>query len=157
MKKDVTNYLKYLASAAPRIKDEKLKVLMESYRAFISETIQKRNVLEKRFFLAIPFSPYELGIGKSIKSVGHKSGPLPFSHDYVVKKAETALYPKRDHMYRQAARVGLRLKQLNNGELVALYYGTYQPDVETIRAKEEQLKEVEHLLVKEGEENETKV
>lgn len=137
-KKDITNYIHYLDEAIPKARTEQLKELMLDYKEFISETIKKRNVLGKRFFLVVPFSPYELGMSsKSTFNPTKKTGPIHYPFSYVQRKAEVSLNPKRDHLYRQASRLGLRLRQLNNEEIVALYYDVYNPPIETVRVKEE--------------------
>lgn len=137
-RKDITNYLRYLDNANHDITNPKLKALMGSYRKFIGETIKKRNVLGKRFFLIIPFSKYELGFAKSNLPFQKQTGPLPYSKSYIIKKARTALHPKRDHLIRQASRLGLRLRQLTNEEIVRLIYDVYNPDIETVRVKKEE-------------------
>lgn len=137
-RKDITNYLRYLDNANHDITNPKLKALMGSYRKFIGETIKKRNVLGKRFFLVIPFSKYELGFAKSNLPFQKQTGPLPYSKSYIIKKARTALHPKRDHLIRQASRLGLRLRQLTNEEIVRLIYDVYNPDIETVRVKKEE-------------------
>lgn len=144
-RKDISNYLRYLDNASHEITNPKLKALMSSYREFIGETIKKRNVLGKRFFLVIPFSKYELGFAKSNLPFQKQTGPLPYSKSYILKKARTSLHPKRDHLVRQASRLGLRLKQLTNEEIVQLVYDVYNPDIETVRAKKDEEDEVTDL------------
>lgn len=133
-RKDISNYLRYLDNASQEITNPKLKSLMASYREFIGETITKRNVLGKRFFLVIPFSKYELGFAKSNLPFQKTPVTLPYSKTYILKKARTSLLAKRDHLIRQASRLGLRLKQLTDEELVQLIYDVYNPDIETVRA-----------------------
>jgi len=137
-RKDISNYLRYLDNASRDITNPKLKSLMGSYRDFIGETIKKRNVLGKRFFLVIPFSKYELGFSSSNLPFQKQTGPLPYSKSYIMKKARTSLFPKRDHLIRQAARLGLRLKQLTDEEIVRLIYDVYNPDIETVRVKKDE-------------------
>lgn len=125
-RKDITSYLSYLTDAASKITNPKLQVVMSSYRSFITEIVKKKNVLGKRFFIIIPFSPLELGVSKSVASIS-KRGPLPFSKSYIIKKAQITLYPKRDHLIRQAGRLSLKLKQLTTDELIELSYDVFNP------------------------------
>lgn len=134
-KKDISNYLAYLAKTKPTITNPKLKTLMDSYEQFITDTIKKKNVLGKRFFIVIPFSPFELGLSKNSFLV-KKNQTIPYSRDYVIKKAQIVLFPKRDHLIRQAARLGIRARQLNDEELIKLYYESYNQDADKIRASE---------------------
>jgi len=129
-RKDITSYLKYLDESAKKIANPKLLGLMKGYRSFILESIKKKNVLGKKFYIVIPFSQLELGVAKSFQSVTKRKGPLPFPKSYVIKKAKIILYPKRDHLIRQAGRLGLKLRQLSDNELTELLYNVYNPENE---------------------------
>ncbi len=126
-KKDITNYINYIDAALQQMQNLKLKELMADYKNFISETVKKKNVLGKRFFIVIPFSSLELGVTKSFLNLTKRKGPLPFSRSYVLEKAQIILYPKRDHLMRQAGRMGLKLKVLNKEQLIELFYDVFNP------------------------------
>ena len=130
-KKDISNYMIYLEEAQKKIKNPKLLTLMDSYKKFIQEAIKKKNVLSKKFYIVILFTPYELGIAKSIISTFRFSQsvkPLPYPKSYVIRKAKIALFPKRDHLIRQAGRLSIKLKQLTNEDLIKLFYNVYNPE-----------------------------
>ncbi len=131
-KKDISTYMEFLTNASQKIKNQKLKNIMDDYMNFVQDAIKKRNVLSKKFYIVIPFSPYELGISKSLSSSflpsGGKNPKLPYPKSYVVRKAKISLFPKRDHLIRQAGRLGISLHQLNNDELINLFYQTYNPE-----------------------------
>lgn len=127
-RKDITSYMDYLNEAAGKIKNPKLAGLMQGYKSFILESIKKKNVLGKRFYVVIPFSSLEMGVGKSIASAVKRGTVLPYAKSYLVKKAKVALYPRRDHLARQANRLGIKLRQLGTNELIELYYGIYNPE-----------------------------
>lgn len=139
-RKDISSYLKYLDEAAQKIENPKLASLMARYRGFIVESVKKKNVLGKRFYIIIPFSQLELGVTKSFLSVTKRRGPLPFPESYVIKKAKIVLYPRRDHLVRQAGRLGLRLKQLTTNELVELFYTIYNPEIPIVKRIEAQVR-----------------
>lgn len=136
-RKDISNYILYLDQAFQNITNPLLRELMKSYKKFITETIKKKNVLSKKFYIIIPFSALELGVKQSLLSLTKRKGPLPFPKSYVLKKAKTALYPKRDHLIRQAGRLGLRLRSLSVTELIELYYDIFNPKPQILKSKEE--------------------
>jgi len=138
-RKDISDYIKYLDNAHKGIKNPKLYNLMQGYRQFITDTIKKKNVLGKSFYIIIPFSPLELGVTKSAASLTKKSGPLPFPKSYVIKKAKIAIYPKRDHLIRQAGRLGLKLNQLSTIQLIELFYNVYNSEPPTLSKTEQEL------------------
>ena len=133
-KKDISGYLELLSAQEKQLKTELLKTRMQQYREFIETTITEQNVLDKKFYLVIPFSSLELG---SVKSLSAAVSPLkakadapirlPAPLDEIIRKAQTALVPKRDHILRQLERIGLSARQLTNKELLSLLYRTYNP------------------------------
>lgn len=127
-RKDVSDYLDFLAKQETKQENEKLKGLMSSYREFVLNMVKKKNVLEKEFFIIIPFSPFETGISPRgvLNLVSPKNRRLvPFSKEYVTKKAKTVLYPRRDHIIRQVGRLGIKLKQLTTEEILQLFSKIY--------------------------------
>jgi len=92
-KKDISSYMNYLDESAKKIANPGLYRLMQSYRKFIVESIKKKNVLGKRFFVVLPFSALELGVAKSVLSITKGKGTLPYPKSYVIKKAKVVLTP----------------------------------------------------------------
>jgi len=131
-RKDISRYIKYFDEQSSKITNPKLMEITADYKHFIMESIKKKTVLGKHFFIIIPFNQLELGVTKSAMTL-LKKGPLPFPKDYVYKKAKITLFPKRDHLIRQAGRLGLKLKQLNTAELIDLYYTINNPEPPAVK------------------------
>lgn len=130
-KKDISSYIDFLDKAQEKITNQKLIAIMQDYKSFIQEAIQKKNVLTKKFYIVIPFTQYELGIAKSVATTlkpSKKAAPLPYPKSYVLRKAKISLFPKRDHLIRQAGRLGIKFKQLNSNELIELFYNVFNPE-----------------------------
>ena len=136
-RKDISSYLRFLDEQDAKITHPLLKTLMQGYKGFILESVKKKNVLGKRFFVVLYLSPLELGVGKSIKTFTKRTGPLPYPKSYVVKKAKIILFPRRDHLVRQAGRLGIKLRQIKNRELTDLYYTTYNPERPAVKKEPE--------------------
>lgn len=126
-RKDISNYIAYLAEINKQLTNPKLSLIMQDYQRFIVEAIKKKNVLSKRFFLVLPFTKYELGVAKSLITAFSKKTTVDYPKSYVIKKAKITLYPKRDHLMRQAGRIGIELRQLMTADLVELFYYIYNP------------------------------
>lgn len=131
-KKDISQYLKNLSAAQEKQENPLLKERIISYRKFIEETVKRNDVLSKSFFIAIPFSILELGIGSaksqllgSLPMSGKTSKELPFSKEYIIEKAKASLEPKKDHLIRLFSRLGLDIKPLGTKELIELFYRIY--------------------------------
>jgi hypothetical protein len=128
-RKDVSRYLSFLKTKEAEQKNPKLKTLAQSYMSFVSQIVKKKNVLQKEFFIILRFSPLELGL--SPVSLINLFSPakikrIPYPKSYVIKKAKTALYPKRDHLIRLSGRLGIRLQQMTTEELIALFSSIYK-------------------------------
>lgn len=128
-RKDITSYMEYLeqASLSHISSNPKLANVAQDYKHFILDAVKKKNVLSKKFYVTIPFSQYEVGMAKSIVSIAKPKQKLSFTKDYVIQKAKISLYPKRDHLVRQAGRLGITLKQLKTKELIQLCYRYFNP------------------------------
>jgi hypothetical protein len=117
-KMDISSYLEYLESKMKLKKDELMKQRLGSYKEFIKSIVKKNSVLEKKFYFVVPFSPLEMGVTSVTSSL---------KKEYVIARAKTALYPKRDHLLRLLAKIGLRATVMQKQELTELFYNLYNP------------------------------
>ncbi len=124
--KDISAYLKLLEDQEGRQKNPKLVQSIHGYRLFISSMVKEKDVLDKKFYLVIPFSNIELGVSTSML-IGPKKTGLPYEKSYIYDRAQTVLIPKRDHIIRLLARVGLHATQLSTEQLVKLLFTMYNP------------------------------
>lgn len=132
-KKDVSNYLESLKKQEDKQAKPALKAQTAKYRKFVERLVKENNVLDKKFYLIIPFSHLELGVGSALAGSMKKSGKLPADKEYIFSKAKTTLTPKRDHVIRQFGRLGLKIKQLDSHQLIRLFYRLYNPEDVGIR------------------------
>lgn len=127
-RKDISGYIKLVKRAEEKEGKKEIKEQIQKYREFIQETVAKNDVLDKKFYLVIPMSSLELGVKQALTSAFGKK-KLPFDKEYILRKAKTNLYPKRDHILRQLSRLGLKGRQLNTQELIQLFFNIYNPEV----------------------------
>lgn len=125
--KDVTHYLSSLEEQEKKQKNPKMAESIAGYRRFVAETVKEKEVLDKKFYITIPFSSLELGASPSVL-FGSKSKGLPYDKSYVFDRAATILSPKVDHILRLLGRLGLRGRQLTTEQLVRYFYTAYNPD-----------------------------
>jgi hypothetical protein len=150
-RKDISAYLRLLQQAEEKEGKKEIKTQIQQYRQFIQETIAKNNVLDKKFYLVIPMSSLELGAKQVLTSTFAKKKGLPFDKSYILQRAKTNLYPRRDHLLRQLNRSGLKGRQLKTRELVQLFFNVYNPEVkgqQLVSSKEYQTPLVEPITAK---------
>ncbi|MBI2357223.1 hypothetical protein HYV12_04200 [Candidatus Dojkabacteria bacterium] len=128
---DIGNYVQYLIGQSKRPMSEGLKKQLEIYTQFIQNLIVQNDVLDKKFYIVIPYNP--VGLVK-------KSGIFPKKEDKakqemsnrqkerLVEQAKIFLYPKRDHVLKQLSRMGLMGHQLTSNELMEIMYSIYNPE-----------------------------
>ncbi len=118
-KMDVSSYLDYLDMNINKQQVDLIRTRLLSYREFIQNIVKKNTVLEKRFFFVVPFSPLELGIS------GVNTTSL--QKEYIISRAKTSLYPKRDNLLRLLSKIGLQGAVMQRQELTELFYNLYNP------------------------------
>lgn len=132
--KDVTAYLAMLEDQEKKQKNPKMAAAIRGYRLFVAATVKEKNVLDKKFYLVIPFSYLELGMGPNVLLGGSKKRGLPYPKSYIFERAATVLTPKGDQMIRLLNRIGLRAKQLTNDQLARLFYEIYNQGAPVINS-----------------------
>lgn len=116
-KADITSYFDSLEEAERTQPNPDLKRQIQKYRDFLLSTVQQKTVLDKKFYLIINFNPLERGL----KGAAVKNKPQ------LISEAKIALTPKRDHIIKQTARLGLATRELTTQELIELFYDIYNP------------------------------
>src|SRR3989344_4974757 len=59
---DISSYIEFILQEETKQPNPVIKDRIRNYREFILSTIKENRVLEKKFYLVVPFSPLELGI-----------------------------------------------------------------------------------------------
>ena len=131
-RKDINSYLSLLSTQKQKITNPLLRNQLEKYQEFITKTVQENEVLDKKFYLSIPFSSLELGVKSTLSSTFKKTASLPFEKDYIIQRATTKLIPKRDHLIGQLTKLGLKASQLKTPELIKLLYQYYNPEAGSV-------------------------
>lgn len=114
-----------------------LSVLMDDYISFIDALAQEANIMDKSFFVVVPFFPAgdmnsikEQGKGLFDKVFGGARATTPITKiDKVTyEKAKTEIKNRVDSVISGLMQVGVQAVQLNTKELGELYYNVYNPD-----------------------------
>ncbi len=129
---DITNYIDYLKNQKEKPMSEGLKKQLDIYTVFVQNLIVENDVLDKSFFIVLPYSPAlqmpgtNLFDAKKNKEEQEKMEKMQTSQ--LIEKAKIFLYPKRDHILKQLSRMGLFGHQLTTRELITEFYTIYNPD-----------------------------
>lgn len=131
---DISNYVDYLIAQENDSMSEGLRKQLNIYTKFIQNLIIQNDVLDKNFFIVIPFNPAGEIPGSSLlkskKTQDEIEKNSQMKQEQLLEKAKIFLYPKRDHVLKQLSRMGLMGHQLNNKELITEFYTIYNPEEE---------------------------
>lgn len=125
-KMDISSYVKQLEREMAAVHNDKLKTYISEYLAFIQDMVKKRDALDKKFYIAISYSPLEQGIVKTLKM------------DDFITHAKASLRTKATSLHAQLVRIGLVAKTLQKSELIALFYEMFNTSDKQISAKDAQ-------------------
>lgn len=128
--KDVTSYLNLLEEQADKAADQNKRDRIRRYREFVSNLIQERNVLDKKFYVVIPASALEMGLlpPQSVIPGVKETSITTLEKSAILEKAQNILEPKREHLISLFGRIGLLARQLTTQEIIQLFYISYNPE-----------------------------
>lgn len=121
---DISSYLKLLDQEIAKTQSEKLATFIGLYRNFVQELVKVNSVLDKRFYIIVPYSYLEKRTTSS--AVPIKKGTSAEEQLYEI--ARQTLHTKADAIQTQLARLNLRVRILRKDELVKVYYEVYNRD-----------------------------
>ena len=131
---DISNYVNYLKNHEKPDMTPGLKKQLNIYTQFIQRLIIENDVLDKNFFLVIPYNPGgsipTANVLKSKRSKQEIEQNMQMKQSQLIEKAKIFLFPKRDHILKQLNRMGLGGKQLTTKELITEFYTIYNPEEE---------------------------
>lgn len=130
---DITNYVDYLIGQSKRPMTEGLKKQLEIYTQFIQNLIVQNDVLDKKFYIVIPYNPTGINTTPSIlpkKQTKEQQEMSRRQKERLIEQAKIFLYPKRDHILKQLGRMGLMGHQLTSNEFMEIMYSIYNPESE---------------------------
>lgn len=113
-KLDISSYIKLLDEAEKTSQNKFLATQIGLYRNFVLEVVKQNSVLDKKFYIVIPYSSFERG------PIEKKVDFFTLAKDALVSKAQT--------LHSQLKSVGLLAKTLDNQELIFLFYQFYNEE-----------------------------
>lgn len=153
---DIGPYIDRLVAIRRAQDNMLLNVLMDDYINFIDVLSQEANIMDKSFFIAIPY--YPLGDVTNLVEQGKGFfGKLLAKPKNTMTKIDTATYEKAkdeiknrvDGVTAGLFQLGVQSVQLNTKELGELYYNVYNPDT-AVREPLGNFEDVTATYVKKG-------
>jgi type IV secretory pathway VirB4 component len=128
---DIRPYIALLQDQEKHQVNELLKIQIREYVKFIRNFTEEVNIMQKRFFVVIPYSPAtkkssESGLGSLFSN---RTASEESTHsDEVFQENRTQLEQRVAVVEQGLTRCGLRGVQLRSEEVIELFYKIFNPD-----------------------------
>lgn len=126
---NITGYLNYLREFYQVQQNELLRSQTAEYMTFIQDLIAESNIVNKTFYIVIPFDPVERndGLLDKLSSTFQPKSEIRYSKEDF-EKYKTQLWQRVNGVMYGLKRSGVYMIPLNTQELVELFYRFYNPD-----------------------------
>lgn len=128
-KLDITKYINNLSDLAKKQTNELLKVQTQEYKQYIEELITLSEIMEKKFYVVVPYSPFS----KKKKNWFSRAEEILLPAR-IIKLGEAQFVKYGKELERHVSMVagglssiGLQVQMLNTEQLIKLYYDMYNP------------------------------
>jgi hypothetical protein len=160
-KVDLAPYINKLDKIRTEHDNMLLALLMEDYISYIGDLSQQTNIMDKKFYVVIPFFPVvdtQKALTQSKNFLGGLGGLFNKKDQHVVinepdlENAKTELRNRVQSVLSGLMQCSIQGLPLDTQELIELYYDTYNPDTAT----RQQLKDFNNLtadIITKGEGN----
>lgn len=139
-KVDIRPYIEHLDKLRAQNENMLLALMMEDYINFISILAQETNIMDKQFYMVIPFyltieSQKTVDTSKKLLgglfSRGGNNQRVVTVNEADLEKAKTELKNRVQAVMAGLQQVGVQSVPLDTEELIELYYDSYNPDTAT--------------------------
>lgn len=116
---DISSYLKLLEEEVINNQNQLLKNQIKQYKDFVAELVKVNAVLDKKFYIAIPYT-------------GLESGIIPGNQESFFLSAKAKLSAKAESLHAMLHRMNLAAKTLGKDDLTKLFHEIYNGNLEQI-------------------------
>jgi hypothetical protein len=130
-KLNMDNYLEFLTQHEKQQSNELMRLQISEYKNFIGQLVSASNIMEKNFYIIVPFSPIENQESTFFSNIGSFLNP----RKNVLEKRENfetyknQLFQRVDHIIASLSGIGLQIIPLKTQEIIELLFTSYNPSV----------------------------
>lgn len=118
---DISSYIKELDGVIANTKNEELANYIQYYRSFVQEMVTVNVVLNKAFYIIIPYSSLESGV----KGVAQVQQTSKSQVEAFAQSARKSLEAKAGTILGQLQKFSVTAKVLEREDLISLFYDLY--------------------------------
>ncbi len=127
---DPSKYLANLEKLEVAQTNDLLKLQMSDYRQFVKELVQLGNIMDKKFFLVIPYDPVgdaKRGFISKLKSLFAAPSDIVLGKEQFMQRKH-ALDQRVDNVMASLQSLSLNAVRLDTQSLIEVFYTIYNPD-----------------------------
>lgn len=130
-KLNINHYIEFIEKKEKQQENELLKMQISEYKNFIRQLVSISDIMDKNFYIIVPFAPVE-NLKKSsfanvLEMLNPKGAILNKRENFETYKNQ--LFQRLDHISSSLSGIGLRLTPLKTQELIELLYNAYNPNL----------------------------
>ncbi len=116
---NITGYLEKLKEFEVKEKNELIKIQIKEYSEFINKLVETGSIMQKNFYVVVPFFLNEIVFNKDKKSV------ITSLTEDVFQRAKTQIIQRAEFVALGLRGCGLQAVPLNNLEITELFWSLY--------------------------------
>lgn len=144
---DIDHYLESLQTIEQQQSNELLQLQTRDYRQFVAELVQIADIMTKRFYVVIPYSPKVDRPAKFFPRLFNVFQPTATIHlkQKQFDEFRTELFKRVDNVMNALDAAGLKSVLLDTQSLIELYYNSYNPET----SRQQKLQDVKRMNLEE--------
>ena len=116
---DISSYVNSLGFEANKTGNPLLAKNIRLYKDFVANLVKVNTILEKKFYIVIPYSSLEKGAVGIAQTTGKSQTDIFF------EEAKASLYSKAGNILNQLQRTGLKAQRLEREKIIRLFYDIF--------------------------------
>lgn len=125
---DLSGYLTKLENRLTDETNELLQMQIEEYMEFVKKLITIANIMDKKFFLVIPYDPQSIRQRSFFDKLFHPQKTAPDISGAEFKHYREELLQRANVIMTGLAPLGIRSIPLDTQQLIELFYQTFNPE-----------------------------
>ncbi len=130
-KLNIDTYIDFLTTKEKQQKTELMRLQISEYKNFITQLVSMSDIMDKTFYIVVPFSPMENQDRSFLSNLSNMLNPKRS----ILEKRETfetyksQLYQRVDHLTAGLSGIGVKIIPLKTPELIELLFNAYNPTI----------------------------
>lgn len=128
---NIGKYLDFIERKEKDQPSELLRFQISEYKNFIQQLVSVSNIMDKNFYIVVPFSSIEnreKGIFDSLSSLFNPRQSIVEKRE-LFETCRNQLFQRLDHIMASLSGIGLKMAPLKTKELIELVYNSYNSNV----------------------------